>query len=110
MGCSGSLAWQKDGLGTPEEVTQATQAYRSEMDLLGAFLEEGCLVHPNVQVKAGTLYEAYKQWCLANSEYDMGQTAFGRELTARGFDVDKISGVKWRLGVALLNRPPKGDP
>jgi putative DNA primase/helicase len=29
----GCLAWQREGLGTPPEVTQATRAYQAEMDV-----------------------------------------------------------------------------
>jgi putative DNA primase/helicase len=37
----GCLDWQQNGLGIPEEVNQATQEYRADMDMLGQFLM-GC--------------------------------------------------------------------
>jgi hypothetical protein len=36
----GCLAWQRDGLGEPAEVRQATEGYRSEMDVIGHFIED----------------------------------------------------------------------
>jgi putative DNA primase/helicase len=56
----GCLAWQQDGLGEPDEVQQATAGYRTEMDVLGQFISECCLVGPHYRTKADKLYDAYK--------------------------------------------------
>ena len=50
-------------MGVPDEVQQATAGYRTEMDVLGQFMDECCLVGPNYRTKANDLYEAYKRWC-----------------------------------------------
>lgn len=51
----GCLAWQRDGLGTPEDVRRATAGYRGEMDVLGKFFTDHCVVEPAAFVSAGDL-------------------------------------------------------
>lgn len=96
----GCLAWQKDGLQTPDEVTAATSNYRASMDVIGRFIEEGCLVSPQVRVKASDLYDAYKKWCEDSNEYAVTKKAFGTSLDERSFATHTSNGV-WRLGIGL---------
>jgi putative DNA primase/helicase len=96
----GCLAWQREGLGTPEEVKQATAGYRASMDQIGRFIEECCLVSQQVRIKASELYEAYKKWCDANGEQAATLSAFGHYLEEKGFAKHKI-GTIWRLGIGL---------
>jgi len=85
----GCLAWQRDGLGVPETVTAATEAYRAESDELAGFLEERIDLDARGQEQAGPLYQAYKTWAEANGLKDrdiLTNVKFGRQLTERGFD------------------------
>jgi P4 family phage/plasmid primase-like protien len=59
----GCLEWREHGLGEPDEVTNATNAYRSEMDVLAAFIEDECVVHEKARVQAAKLHEVYAAWC-----------------------------------------------
>jgi putative DNA primase/helicase len=59
----GCVEWQRDGLGTPDEVLRATDNYRAEMDVLGQFLAECCLRRADVSVTVAALYDAYVRWC-----------------------------------------------
>jgi putative DNA primase/helicase len=98
----GCLDWQRMGeLGEPDAVIEATAGYRSEMDALGRFLEECCLLSPDVRVKTGALYDAYKQWCVETGEQAMTLTTMGKELGNRGFARRPSGGTVWRLGLAL---------
>jgi putative DNA primase/helicase len=49
---AGCLEWQRSGLGTAEEVEQATTAYREEEDSLAGFLETECVTEPWARVTA----------------------------------------------------------
>lgn len=98
----GCLAWQREGLGLPEDVKKATQAYREEMDLLADFLAECCATGPDKKVPAKQLYEAYRNWCEKNGEQPVSQKAFGMRLTERGFLREK-KGIYWWYGIGLLN-------
>ena len=82
----GCLDWQANGLGEPDEVTEATAAYRSEMDVLAAFMEDECVVHEDASVVSSKLYSAYKEWCDDTGEKAETQTRFSTRLAERGFD------------------------
>ncbi len=81
----GCLAWQREGLGVPEEVKQATEQYRNEMDALAQFISDCCIADPKAKVLNKELYAAYEQWCRENGEEPLGSRAFGRALSERGF-------------------------
>lgn len=99
----GCLEWQRQGLGTPPEVTSATQQYRQEMDVLGAFIDERCLCSPEAKAQATALYKAYKQWSEDNGEPARSQKDFGMRLRERGFNGQKARGVSWWHGVGLVD-------
>jgi len=82
----GCLAWQQDGLEEPDPVTEATAGYRQEMDVLGAFFAECCILAPYAKVKASVLYKAYQDWCTTNGEHALVQRNFGMRLSERGLE------------------------
>ena len=104
----GCLEWRKDGLGEPERVTAATEGYRSEMDTLGGFVEECCVVRPEAWCKFADLYAAYTRWCEESNEHPEKRRRFGDSLTERGFKADNgAKNVAIRRGIALRHN---GDP
>jgi putative DNA primase/helicase len=97
----GCLEWQRyDGLKEPEEVIQATEAYRKDMDVLGQFLDECCTLAPGLQVKAGTMYKAYQTWCEEHGRHPESMTEMGYRLDAMAFQKKKSNGW-WYLGLGL---------
>ena len=103
----GCLAWQKQGLGAPEEVLNATQDYKNEMDILGSFLEECCVEEGYAHVTSKALYQAYEQWCEANGEDPMSQRALGPRLQERGFIKERTSHFRGWQGLGLLQGDTK---
>jgi putative DNA primase/helicase len=100
----GCLAWQRQGLGTPSEVTEANASYRSDMDALGAFVEECCIVAPSAEAGAGELYASYKAWAELNGEHFENVRAFRQRMVDRGFaQTRRGAGQVW-LGVGLLTQ------
>lgn len=98
----GCLTWQREGLGTPAEVVQATQAYQAEMDVLGQFFDDCCVVSAGVRVPTGHLYQAYTRWCDRQGESALTPQGLGRQLTARGFAQHKgTGGLRYWLGLGL---------
>src|SRR5215203_2556672 len=97
----GCLQWRRKGLQAPEEVRQATGDYRSEMDVLAAFLEECCILRSDAMAFAKNLYVAYKEWCEANGEPVEKQRRFGMRLTERGLRRQKVGGVCRWYGIGL---------
>jgi putative DNA primase/helicase len=96
----GCLAWQREGLETPDAVTDATGEYKADQDVLGGFLAEACLVGLAYKVKASSLYASYRAWADTAGEYIENQRTFGRHMTERGFQRGTNNGV-WYQGVAL---------
>lgn len=98
----GCLDWQRSGLNAPPEVTAATQGYRQEMDRLGDFIAEACIVGPELIAPATPLYENYKIWCQLRSEDAMTQTRFGRQLEEKGYRAEREgSGRTIRRGIGI---------
>jgi putative DNA primase/helicase len=58
----GCTAWQRDGLGEPAIVRQATAAYRAENDTFGEFLEARGTLDPHAWTATADLYKAFGSW------------------------------------------------
>lgn len=98
----GCLAWQQEGLEPPTEVTEATDQYKAESDVLAAFLADCCVLDKNVKVKANELYNAYREWCEQNGErLTETQTTFGLQLTERGFEKRRVTAGVVYEGIGL---------
>jgi putative DNA primase/helicase len=98
----GCLDWRREGLAVPDEVRKATGDYRSEMDTLGDFLEDRCVVDPDTSVAFNNLWKAYREWCLDTEEKGESKKQFGMSLTERGFVAHKgRHGVRIRRGLRL---------
>lgn len=96
----GCRAWQREGLREPEEVRAATETYRAEMDVLGAFLAERCVIGRDERVSAADLYDSYADWCRATGErWSLTKKALGTKLGERGFTSKKIGGRHVWFGV-----------
>ena len=107
----GSVEWAHGGLGVPDEVRYATEAYRVEQDVLAAFLADCCVVAPTAKVAAKDLYRAYAVWCEQGGERAESQRAFGLRLGERGFDQHKgAKGVRLWLGIGLTVSPAEEYP
>lgn len=80
----GCLKWQSDGLQEPKSIENATSSYKEEMDIVGPFLDETCLINPLARVEAKTLYTVYSNWCAAEGDYPLKNRSFYRMLENKG--------------------------
>lgn len=96
----GCLAWQQQGLRPPQSVREAVSGYRDEMDTLGQFLDECCVIDAKAITKAKDLYACYVAWSERTGEKAVTQTRFGTALGERGFNKDKSGVISWQ-GVRL---------
>ena len=86
----------------PEPIRTATAGYRAEMDVLGTFLGDRCVVRPNVSATAKELYAAYVEWCEETGEKPLTQKAIGQRLAERGLETARLhGGVRAWKGIAL---------
>ncbi|MBF0583972.1 MAG: hypothetical protein HQL80_07025 [Magnetococcales bacterium] len=105
----GCLLWQQEGLGIPAAIADATEEYRSEMDLIAPFISDRCAVGKELYVKSGDLFRAYQAWCRETGAREVSQTRFGTYLTDQGFVSPsgsvRVDGKMSRLryGITLLS-------
>jgi len=98
----GCRRWQAEGLVAPRVVQAATEGYKSEMDTLGNFLADCCVVDARGRVAASELYEEYNQWCQdAGVRYPLTKTTFGVRLKERGFRAKKSGNERLWQGLEL---------
>jgi putative DNA primase/helicase len=82
---TGCLEWQKKELADPPAITDATSSYRSDMDVLGAFLADRCVLNPQARIKSADLYLTYTEWCENHDERPLCPRDLGMRLKKRGF-------------------------
>src|SRR5207253_2521398 len=97
----GCAAWQHGGLGTAESVREATEAYRHDMDVLGAFIDEVCVLGEALEETTKRLFAGYVKWCAG--EKPMSKRAFGLRLGERGFEPTRSGRARGWRGIALIS-------
>jgi len=98
---AGCLAWQREGLGIPVAVAEATEAYRNESDRLGAFLEECCIVEEYARAGKSEVYAAYEQWCRDSGEHVVSKKKLSQMLSERGFSEARTKHERRWIGLGL---------
>ena len=94
---NGAHQWYATGLPKPEEVEQATRAWREECDQFARFVGEACTVDERSSTGSAAMYAAYRQWCEANGERPVAQADFAKGLQSRGIE-------KFRTGSGVFYR------
>ena len=97
----GCLEWQRIGLADPEKVKMATEAYRSEMDVLEEFIDSCCMMADGLKTSHGILYAAYEGWCEESKEVPFKTRTFAKMLQSRGFNYTKVHHLKTWKGIGL---------
>jgi P4 family phage/plasmid primase-like protien len=119
----GCLEWQRDGLGVPDEVVNATAEYEAEQDTFSMFLEEECVRVPNATSLSLMLYQRYKPWAEQRGEKPASHKTFASLMSERSFPKTKTqkgvlySGIGLRIEehhdarpeVQTPPRPAQGD-
>jgi len=105
----GCLVWQERGLEMPEEVRDATAAYRRDEDLLADFLADRCIVDPMASVAAADLRAAYVDWAEKVGEKPLSQKSLGGHLKECGFEQVRTGTLRGWVGVRL-RRPMESIP
>jgi len=98
----GCRMWQERGLDDPPEVINATQSYREEMDILGSFIAECCIISETAQTTTKALYAEYLKWCEDNAERPISKKMFSIRLKEKGFEQTRTKHARGWLGIGLL--------
>jgi putative DNA primase/helicase len=110
----GTLLYLTEGLRAPQEVIEATNDYREEMDPIGGFVSK-CVtvIKPEINTKtppfvgAQAMFEAFEAWCLNNGVRPWKQKAFGSALSQKGFIKDRTSTQRGYIWVELHDVPTR---
>lgn len=101
----GCLGWQKNGLVRPASVTEATQTYFSDQDLLGQWLEECCRVErerADIWDRRTDLFESWSEYA-RNAGEDAGYAkSFYEALIRKGFEPYRTKSARGFRGIQLL--------
>lgn len=108
----GILAWtlrhieglHERGLVIPKAVVDQTRAYRSEMDVIGDFIDECCVSSMMLETSIKSLYKAYVDWCEEGGERCLTKRKFGNRLTERGYPPREGKGThgsRLRMGIGV---------
>lgn len=99
---TGCLEWQHSGMPLPKAVQDATSEYKNEMDIVGAWIAENCVVSSCYHVTAADAYKSFKTWCEENYNISFSKSRFGRMIRERGIEVGMKNGRIYK-GLALAN-------
>ena len=98
----GAQLWQKQRLGIPTAVREATMSYRSAMDVFQTFIDDRCDVSATAKEGSQAMYDAYTNWCAsAGIRLPLKQASFNQRLEERGFVRKKTAAQNLWLGVCL---------
>lgn len=111
----GCLDWQRDRLGTCDEVKRATAQLRLDFDPLAEFFSECCVFGPAYEVSAKVLRDTYEAWAHENGAKGgaiVGNQEWGRRLADKGCEraMRRKDGTVTRLWLGVgLAAPPDED-
>jgi len=98
----GCLDWQAQGLNPPTVVTDATKAYKAEMDEVGQFLSD-CVQHPaKGTVTKPEMFQAYERWATGNGVEQVPIGMLGNRLKAHGIEERKSGSQRLWKNVQLV--------
>lgn len=102
-GVRGAMEWFRVGLGMAPAVKEATEGYRSEQDMIGAFVDERLKVEHGAKMAASEMHSVYTTWCAANSiRHPFSPETLKAKLDGRpGIQYKRDKSGRWYVGVRV---------
>jgi putative DNA primase/helicase len=97
----GCLAWQEEGLKTPEEILSATSEYREDQDVLGTFIAECCDEDPQRYTPIAGLWRVFEEWARTSGERPGSKKKLSQKLGERGYRADRKGRARVFFGLVL---------
>lgn len=98
---AGYRAWRARGLTPPAKVYDAIDEYRTEMDPLGEFISDCCVLSPEQSIAKGDLFDWYRWWCQTGEAEPMKAKAFGTSIAERGIAESRTSIARYWVGIGI---------
>lgn len=83
---AGCLDWQGVKMPLPPVIEKATNEYRSEMDILGNWLEQNCMWGSEFEISFAEAYDDFSDWMTENYNISYAKKRLGQLLIERGFE------------------------
>jgi putative DNA primase/helicase len=87
---AGVQQWLEHGLREPKAILESNAAYHAEMDPVGEFFRDNCVIEEGATISRKELRSAYDVWCKEEGHLAVGARRFSARLreaiTAHGFD------------------------
>jgi putative DNA primase/helicase len=94
--------YREHGMRTPDAVTVATQAYRTDSDAVARFIDERCIKQRGMSISASSLFEAWQSWSADDGAEPLSKRAFGQALDRHGIPAGKATGgIRVRAGITI---------
>jgi putative DNA primase/helicase len=97
----GVLRWKQEGMNVPALITNATDEYRGEMDVIGNFIRERCIQRPGAAIRARELFRVYQDWCEENNEMATSERMFGVRMKELGMVQKRTSEARFWQDLAV---------
>jgi putative DNA primase/helicase len=104
---SGLRDYQKNGLRIPMVISAATDAYRSDQDIIGEWIIDDCNVVAGSLTAKRLIYDAYRKWAIAHGHKPLAQSRLTRRLSERGHPQDggkrNITGLSLNVAASIAS-------
>ena len=99
----GAVNFARNGykLTIPDVVEMAAEDYRQREDWLTNFINERCILEPDATVRAGELYQVYREWSETAGDYTRRLSDFNTAMEQRGFTRKAPKNKKSWVGLKL---------
>ena len=105
---AGAMAWYGSlphGLKAPKSVIETRDSHRAELDSVGQFIEECCVLNAELHCNGNTMFNSYVDWCKEEGHAARIRKTFTQSLAQHGIiSITKREGGKVKRvysGVAL---------
>ncbi len=98
---AGCIAWQRDGLGRPDGVTQATADYFAEQDVFGQWIEERCELRQGSYEPLSLLFADWSAFATEAKEEPGSKKSMGARLARFGVTPFRTTAERRYLNIRL---------
>lgn len=111
LDADGVLSWvlqgwheyQRMGLAIPDAVKVATDAYQRDSDAIARFIDECCLIFPQMFATTSELHTRYTTWAQQDGAESVSLKAFGQAIDKAGYPASKAGGRRVRRGIGIAD-------
>jgi P4 family phage/plasmid primase-like protien len=98
----GHQLWNEEGLSKiPDAIVNASSEYRQEVDYLGQWLQECCLVEDGAETAKTVAYNSYRCWAVECGLKPLTSQSFGRRMKEKGISESRTSAARVWIGVKI---------